>query len=329
MSKRASVIDVAKACGVSPSTVCRALNTHADIKEETRKRILAVCARMGYCRNAAARSLRLSGSGAVALLMPDQAHELFIEKALALKSTLGERGMPWRLWSHANADQAARFVEEIVGFRPLGLIASSGLSEKSIKLLKRNNIPVVCHDMDVPGLDCVALDRESAAFETVSHLLASGRRRILAMGLGRYPASDRATGYHRAHQAAGVEVDPALEWDADYQGRNLFEYGCEQVLLALRELRFDAVHAVDDAVAIGVIRALHDEKIAVPGDIAVTGFDGIMAAAYVVPSLTTAAQPKEEMARLAVDFLLNRISSPKTPRQFVRLNTVFQRRESA
>ncbi len=323
---RPSVIDVAKACGVSPSTVCRALNDHADINEKTRKKIMTACTRLGYSRNAAARSLRLSGSGAVALLTHDQTHELFIEKALALKNALGAAGLPWRLWTCAGDDDAEQVIDEIIGFRPLGFITTGGLPASTFKLLARNKIPVVCHDVDIAGVDCVALDRETAAFKTVSHLLKSGRRRVLALGLG--TLSDRVSGYRKAHAEGGVMIDQALDWNTPY-GHNLFEYGHQQTLQALEQVAFDAVYAVNDACAIGAIRALKEKGRNVPEDVAVAGFDDIMAAAFVTPSLTTAAQPKEEMARLAVEFLLARIRDPQTPRQFARLDAEIRRRESA
>lgn len=326
MPSRPSVTDIARACGVSPSTVSRALNEHADINERTRRKVMAACSRMGYCRNTAARSLRLSGSDVVALLMPDQTNELFIDKALALKDALDAAGLRWRLWSHSGGDGAERIVDEIVGFHPQGLIASGWLSARSLRMLSRSRTPLVCHDMSTELADCVALDREAAAFEMASHLLRSGRRRVLALGLG--CIGPRFDGYHRARREAGIPVDPALEWNVPF-GRDLFEYGHVQTFKALDAVRFDSIYAVNDASAIGSMRALSERGLAVPGDIAVAGFDGIMAGAYVTPSLTTTVQPKEEMARLAVEFLTNRVRSPKTPRQSVLLKAELAVRESA
>jgi DNA-binding LacI/PurR family transcriptional regulator len=142
----------------------------------------------------------------------------------------------------------------------------------------------------------------------VRHLVALGRRRIAFAG----GASDhwpefrlRYTGYAEALREAGLEVDPSLQVDAQSSEAAGYE-AAVRLLDAGRP--FDAVFAASDRIAIGVIGALRDRGLAVPEDVAVVGFDDIVAAAHFSPPLTTVQQDTERAGEMLVDNLLRIIS---------------------
>ncbi|MBN1673439.1 MAG: LacI family DNA-binding transcriptional regulator [Kiritimatiellae bacterium] len=320
-----SVTDIARMCDVSPSTVCRALNEKSDINRETRKRILAACARAGYAKNRGASNLRMGRSNTIACLAPDLANELFVEKLFFLKQEIGTAGYVPRLYSYRDRGEADALLREIVSSRPAGLVAHCRPDAAMKRMIRGNGIPAVFYDANVPGMDSIELDRRAGSYEAVRHMLGLGRRRIVLLGAA--AASERGTGYGRALRDAGLPLDAGLVVDAPF-GRDLFRYGYEQIARLWPGCRFDGLYAVNDASAIGAIRALAEAGAAVPRDVSVVGFDDIMLGPFVTPSLSTVHQPKEDMARLAVQFLLKRAADPGAKRQHVRLATRLVVRES-
>lgn len=325
-SKRPSVVDVARACGVSPSTVCRALNGAGDISAATRGRIAACCARLGYTRDAAASAMRGRRPPVVACLMPDLANEMYMDKLFHLKEQVRQAGFLWRFYGYADAAEGEGYFREILEARPVGLIFHFPLNPECRRRLRAAEVPAVTYDLELPGFDGVTLDREAGCREAVARLLARGCRRVLLLGSGL--DSERGRGYAAAHAAARVRVPPDLVVDRPF-GRDLFEYGWQETAAALRRTRFDAVFAVNDAAAAGALHALHAAKLRTPQDVAVAGFDDIMAAAHTIPPLTTVAQPKAEMAEQCVRLLLRRREHPAAARRVVRLATTLHVRDSA
>ena len=312
------VVDIARRCEVSPSTVCRALNGKSDINEETRRRVLTACDELGYARNSSARSLRLGCSTVVACLTADRHNELFIEKLYYLKQAIAEAGYTPRIYSYSDGEQALMFLREIVSTRPAGVITDMVPDGAMRPLLTANGVPVVLYDCSAPGLDSVCVDRECGCREAVAHMLALGRGRIVLLGASL--DSERGRGYSAAHRAAGLAVESGLVVDARF-GRNLFAYGYEQILALCGRVTFDGILAVNDASAIGALRALSERGLAVPESVLVVGFDGIMASAFTNPPLSTVLQPVGDMAGQTVHLLLRRIADADTAVQHVKLPT--------
>jgi len=321
-----SVIDVAKAAGVSPSTVCRALNGRGEINARTREKILAASKRLGYVRNAAASNLRLKRSDTVACVMPDGDNELHIDKLHLLKRRITDAGYRWALSTFRGGDERDALLDEIVAARPAGLVVRGKVAAEKLGVLRARGVPTVFYDDDVPGFDSVVLDRARGVEQAVRFLLDKGRRRVLLLGSGL--ANDRGRGYVAAHKAARVRVDRSLARDEPF-GRDLYAYGYEQTAAALAEVEFDAMVCVNDACAIGAMRALHEAGLGVPDRVSIVGFDNIMVSAYTTPALSTVAQPIDEMAQQAVSLLTARIAKPGVKRRRIELATAFLARESA
>jgi len=321
-----SVIDIARHCKVSPSTVCRALNARRDINAATRQRILTACDKLGYVKDTGASNLRLRCSQVIACLMPDQTNELFIEKLYFIKQAVLTAGYHWRLYSFQDQAEATVLLREILSARPRGLILGLSLDRGLRNLLRGTRVPAVCYDCRTPGVDAVTLDRQQGAYEAARHMLSKGRRRILLLGSA--PDSDRGRGYVKAITEAGLSVNHGLVVATPF-GKNLFEYGYTLVKALLGGTAFDGILAVNDACAIGAIRALKEAGRQVPRHVSVIGFDNIMVTPFTTPALTTISQPKEEMAARCVELLLRRLADPNAARRNVRLKTALCVRESA
>jgi DNA-binding LacI/PurR family transcriptional regulator len=171
--------------------------------------------------------------------------------------------------------------------------------------------PLVVWGAEVPGHSycTVGSDNRAGAVAAVTHLVETGRRRILFLGDPAIPEiGQRYAGYRSALKAAGLaaqhEVPAHLTAEAAY--RTVHD-------LARGSARFDAIFAASDVIAISAIRALTDAGRSVPGDAAVVGFDDIAMAAHANPPLTTVRQDLERGAKALVDLVFRRIAGEETP----------------
>ena len=182
-----------------------------------------------------------------------------------------------------------------------------------------------------PGpTDHVAIDNVAAAREVTAHLAASGRHRIAAIGTQRAASGAsarlRLAGYKAGLAASGLRFDqrlvaPAAAWhraDGAAAIRQLLESG----------VRPDAVFCFNDTLALGAMRALHEHGLRVPDDVAVAGFDDIEDGRFSVPTLTTVAPDKEEIAKLAVDLLARRLTGGDGPARRLTATWRLEIRES-
>jgi len=323
--KKYNVVEIAKACGVSPSTVCRALNGRSDINKATSEKVLSYCRVHGFSKNMSASSLRIRKSDSIACIMPDLANEMFIDKISCLKEEVLKSGYKWQIFNYGGKEEAQSVFNETAGSRPAGIISSFNPDFEAKTILKNNRIPAVFYDCDVDGFDSVRLDRGKGVLEAVSFMIEKGRRKIILLGSNL--ESERGRAYSKALLSKGLKTDPKLIVDAPF-GSDLFSYGHEQVAKFADNISFDGIMCVNDACAIGVMHALNKKGRGIPENVSVCGFDNIKVAQFTIPSLTTVFQPKEEMAKSAIGFLLKRISNYGAERQTVQLYTSLCIRES-
>lgn len=305
-----SVKLVAKECGISPSTVSRALNGKGDINFKTRKLVLDACAKLGYVRNDAASRLRGQDSKLIACVMSEAENELFVDKIHKLKQLARASGYEWLLSPFRSVEERSEVVRSLIAAGVAGIIVDGGCDEASLHLLQCNKVPAVVYDGESSQVDSVFLDRESGVFSAMEHLFSQGRKRVVLLGSS--DAGPRYRAYAGAHAKYGVNLSAEL-LISDAFGRNLYEYGYEQTLDLIATASFDAIVAVNDACAIGAIRALSEKQYDVPGRISVIGFDDIMVSPFATPPLTTVRQPVAEMASSTIELLLARIKHPDLP----------------
>ncbi|RMD84621.1 MAG: LacI family transcriptional regulator [Lentisphaerae bacterium] len=326
--KGPSVVDIARYCGVSPSTVSRALHGRGDIKAATRERILAACQELGYIPNRAATRLRGAASRTIAGVMPDNDNELFVDKLFHLRQAAVKAGWHWQLLTWHEISEVPELMMNAIGEGVRGLVVFNRVPATLRLFLQRHGCACVIYDGKDAFWPGVFLDREAGVCEAVEYLLTHGLRRILLLGADL--DSVRGRGYRRAHEKLGLAPDKALVRFTPF-GRDLYSYGYQEIRNVLADgLRFDGLCCVNDACAIGAIRALYEVGIRVPEDVRVVGFDDIRAGRYLVPSLSTVAQPVEEMARTAIDLLTGQLEGrqPSGSRREVTLQTRFIVRET-
>ena len=310
--------DVARLAGVSPKTVSNVVNDYVHVRPATRDRVKQAIDMLGYRPNLVARHLKSGRSGVIALALPELDSPYFAELAHHVVQAAAERG--WTVLvdeTGQTQDQALRARERsaVGGIREhlIDGVILNPLALDEADVARYGSVPLVLlgERLGSHSADHVAIDNSAAAAEATRHLLRAGRRRIAVVGSQPPPfghtARLRLRGYRDALAEAGLRFDPDLVVAAS-DWRLPAGRAAVAPLLALPEPP-DAVFALNDLLALGVLRGLADAGVRVPQDVAVVGFDDVEQSRYSVPALTTVAPDKEAIARSAVDRLAARLDA--------------------
>lgn len=328
---RPTIFDVARVAGVSPSTVSRVVNEHPHIRLDTRIRVQAAMAQLGYVAHTSARTLASGRSQAVGLLAHGLESSFFLAVIQGVDQAVASSGYDLMLCTtHDRREKEAEYVARLSHGMVDGLliILPRGLPDY-VEQLRAARFPFVLidHDDDLPGCDMVNAANRRGARDAIDHLLDLGHRRIgFITGTDNAGSThERLAGYREALEVAQVAFDPTLVVRGDFLEPRGFE--ATQELLALPDPP-TAIFASADAAAFGVLRAARERGIRVPRDLSVVGFDDIPEAMYVDPRLTTVRQPLWEMGRAAVGRLMDMIREPDAPAQRIVLDTELRVRGS-
>ena len=311
---RASLKDVARLAGVSPKTVSNVIHGYAHITDATRSRVQRALDELNYRPNLSARHLRAGRSGVIALAVPELGIPYFAELADSVIRAAGAHG--WTVLIDQTDGLAEREQLVTAGIRDQlidGLILSPLAMGREELRRRTDDTPLVLlgeRIHDGPA-DHVAIDNVAAAATATAHLTGLGRRRIAAIGdqgdVGPGTAALRLEGFARALRHAGLAPDPRLVMPAaSYHRRD----GAEAMARLLDlEAPPDAVFCFNDLMAFGAMRAILSRGLRIPGDVAVVGFDDLEEGRFSTPTLTTIRPDKEQIARLAVSLLHQRLGS--------------------
>jgi LacI family transcriptional regulator len=313
-----TVLDVAKLAGVAPITVSRVINRSGYFSEETRKRVEAAAAELGYIQNSVARSLRSSRTNTIALIVSDITNPFFTSLARGVEDTASDAG--YNVF-FCNTDELTEEEEkytqvllqkQVDGF----LLVPAHSSPHSIQMIQKHNIPLVIIDRWVPAVevDAVRCDSEGGSYQLIRLLLSLGHRNI-AMISGPKDVStsiDRVNGYHRALEEAGLPLNESYLQYGEYDQSSGYEL--TKRILAM-DPRPTAIFGANNFIAIGILKALNDAGIKVPDDISIVGFDDLPEPLVVSPFLTVASQPSYEMGCRATRLLLERLANKEKSEQ--------------
>ena len=302
--------DVAARAGVSVKTVSNVINDYPHITAQTRAKVEAAIAALDYRPNVSARSLRKGRSDFIALAIPEMASPYFAELGAAISRAAKRRGITVLIDQTEGEAAAEKLVLDGMRGQLIDGIIFSPITTVPAKLtVAYTGKPLVLLGERPAGgqFDRVAVDSVKASYDATTHLIALGRRRIAAIGVGgTSTGAVRRKGYRKALKAAGLPLDRALELAGTGYHRPDGAASMRE-LLALPEPP-DAVFCFNDLLALGALRTLADAGLKVPGDVAVVGFDDIDDGRYHAPSLTTISPDKEWLADNAVSLLLERIA---------------------
>ncbi|MDE2950234.1 MAG: LacI family DNA-binding transcriptional regulator [Chloroflexota bacterium] len=310
-----TINDLSNALGLSRSTVSKALNGRSDVSPATRERVLRAVDELGYQPSAAARNLRRQRTEKLGLVVnyPFQRVADFLAELIPGIAAVAEDAEYNLILYTSMAGSAERIkslcrsreVDGIIVAWPPGSRETVALSQ----LMTDERMPHVFLPRRVAnaGISFVAADHVQGARALTQHLISLGHRRI---GFERLPEvyetdSDRHAGYAAALGDAGIAYDPSLviaakSTDPDYHTRSFGTFLSHPAPPT-------AILFFTDPMAINALSLAKEQKIRIPQDLSIAGYDGILASGVTEPALTTVGQAVSDMGRLAVESLLQLI----------------------
>lgn len=328
-----SIIDVAAAAGVSPTTVSHALSGKRAVAEATRLRILQAIEDLDYRPNFAAKSLRSRKSFSVALIVSDIANPYYPSLARAVHDRLDPEGYV-TLICNTNGEAATeeRFLQDMVARGVDGIIMTvTALGSARIRELVGPDMPLIGGGVDASDLggDQVASDDADGILQALSHLAGRGISDIafLSGPASELPSIVRLRAFRSACAQLGIPVRE--EWIEHVPFSRDGGLAGGAVLLASSDSRPEAIMCANDLIAIGAIEAARRIGITVPEEVSIIGFDDIELASLVSPQLTTIENPAVTTGRVCADAVLRRIDDPAAPPRRIGIPTRLIIRETA
>lgn len=313
--RRITSYDVARAAGVSQTTVSLVLNqvAQASISDETRQRVVAIAEQMGYVPDASARALVRGRTQIIGVVVTTLDDPFIGSLVQTIESAALDHGYAVVLASSNDIPEREIAAAKMLQSRRVDgvIVASSRIGALYKGQLERPRVPVVLiNNLAEPSDELVfsvGVDNKNGAKVATAHLIQKGHRRIayVASPPDRNDNRERMAGYRQALAEAGIGYAPSLvvQGTADTAGGQR----ALPLLLSLADPP-SAILCYNDLTAIGVIDSARRAGLVLPQDLAIVGFDDIPFAQFCYPPLTTVAQPIAELGRRAIELMLALLS---------------------
>lgn len=319
-----SLKDIAKECGVSPSSVSKALNGHKDISEVQRKRIIAMADAMGYMPNVAARSLKTNRTYNLGVLFTDKTqsgltHEYFSNILESFKVEAEKHGYVITFISPSIGGKRIGYYEHCKyrGYDGV-MIASVDFKSTEVIQLIEGNIPVVTIDHLFNDRMAILSDNVDGMNQLVQYIYKCGHKKIAFIhGEDTSVTQKRLASFYKTCEELGLHIPDAYVLEALYHDPKTTSIRTKE-LLSLNEPPTCIIFP-DDFSSIGGMSMIKDSGLRIPEDISVVGYDGIYLSGVLEPALTTLKQNTRELGSMAAIKLIELIEHPKTaiPSQIV------------
>lgn len=308
-----TIKDIAKHLSISVATVSRALRDLPDIHPDTKKLVLDLAKEWDYQPNQLATSLVKSATRTIGVIVPNLGYHFFSTAINGIEEEVHRAGYSLLLTqSRESYEREITSLGDLARGQVDGFIVSVSRETSDyehFRRLQRKGIPLVFFDRDVSDIEVskVVIDNQKAAKEAVGHLIEQGCKRIAILAGPSHLSltHQRLLGYKEALIEHGyAPIDESLIVHGDYSHDNAVALTNQLMSLAHPP---DGIFAVSDRLAIGATVALKRRGVSIPQDVALIGFNDEPTAALVTPTLSSVAQPIEEIGRTAARLLLNQI----------------------
>lgn len=317
--RRPTINDIARLAGVSKKTVSRVINASPFVRADTRERIEAVIAELGYAPDPQARGLAYGRAFLIGLVYDNPNPQYVVNMQLGLLD--GMRGSGFELVVHPCDRNSPTFLDDLRAFierqRLFGVVLTPSVSEdeRAAKLMSDIGcayVRVASVSLDTPEHMIETRDRLGGR-EAARHLADLGHTRIAFIsGPPTFRSSyERRSGFEEALNERGLTLPKAYVAEGGYTFESGIERGRELLQLAQPPT---AIFAANDEMAAGVLQAARQLGLAIPEDLSVVGFDDFQIASRIWPALTTIRTPTREIGRLAVERLLGREDDDRDPK---------------
>lgn len=314
--KTLTIKDIAKLSGVSITTVSRVLNNHPDVSQETRQNVMEVVNLYHYTPNTNAKNLKQQISNIVSLIVRGRQSSFLTDIAERIIEAGRQRGQKFLLdFIDESGDELETARQHMAERKVKGIIfLGSNIAGRAEEIA---NLPLSCvfatvdtSSLHLPGVSSISINNRESARMAIDFLLQNGHQRIAIFG-GRREVDDgigqRYQGAIQSFEALGHSYDESLYVQCSFQMEKAYQTAME---FLSKQAGFTAVFAMSDIIAMAVVRALYDNGLRVPEDVSVIGFDGTILAKYMLPRLTTIAQPADQIAEGSVALILRLLENP-------------------
>lgn len=314
-----TIYDIAKKANVSPMTVSRVINNSGRISEATRQKVEKVIKELNYIPNSAARSLISKESKILSLLITDITNPFFTKVARGAEDKARQLGYRLLLSnSDESLEKEAEYVTMLISTGVDGVLfapASDG-SKKHLRTLIKHRIPFVLIDRSIDDIesDIVLGNSREGTRLLLQHLIEQGHRSIALINgpADVSTARERQQAYEETLKLADLPVNPHLMVESRYKQDDA-QSAVKKLLQLPYEERPTAIFAANNFIAVSAIKALREQGVHVPEDMAVVCFDDLEPASSLNPFLTVAAQPAYSFGSIGTQLLIERIEGTAPP----------------
>lgn len=313
MKIKITISDIARELGIAPATVSRALSDHPEISASTKKKVRAVAERLDFRPNKMASSLRSGKTKIIGVLIPTAEHIFFGSVIHGISNLASKHDYDVLIYqSNESEEFEKKGIDTFISARVDGILVSISKNTNNFshfQSVKDKNIPIAFFDRNTDELDIssVCIDDYSGAYMATESLIKSGYQRIAHIsGPQRIKAfAERVRGYKAAVQKHDMPMEDDLIYDGDISidaGRKGTHY-----FLNIKN-KPDAIFAVEDFTALGVLKALKEKGIKVPNEFGVFGFCNDLFGEHITPSLSTVDQKTNQIGEEAFHLIFELIS---------------------
>ena len=322
-SSQVTIKDLAKALGISPSTVSRALNNHPDISPETKKEVNDLAKKLNYEPNVVAQNLRSQKTNTIGVIIPEIVHFFFSTVISGIEEVAYKAGYTVMFCQTSESyEREIKDTKALLNQRIDGLIVSFSKETQDFEHFKEvaRKIPLVLFDRETEELDVskvVVDDYEGAALAT-QHLINQKSQRIahLAGPDNLTIGAERKRGYEDTLRKNNMKVNPEYILPC-FRGTLDEGFHAMQRLLELPNPP-DGVFCTNDTAAYGAMKAIKEAGLEIPKDIAIVGFSNWQFSSLIEPQLSTVSQPGVDMGRAAAKRLISELKDEELRNKPVR-----------
>lgn len=319
----ATIYEVSKLAGVSLATVSRVMNNNARVSDKTKQKVLDAMQTLGYRPNATARSLASSRSDSVGILVSELHGPFFGQMMSGIEAELRAAGKHVIFTTgHSEEDKEKDGIEFLIGRNCDAIIAHvEAISDEYIVEMNKGKTPIYLMSRYVEELGdkCISLDNELGGYLATKNIIDAGHKDIAYIAGPQFKAdaSDRLLGHKRALAEQGIEFNEDLFFIGDFK-----ETGGSQGLkhFIKKKYKFSALVCANDEMASGAMKYAREHGYSLPEELSVIGFDNVIFANYLYPTLTTVDNPVNEMGHMAAKMVLKDVYQQKK----LTINHVFE-----
>lgn len=328
-----TIKDVAKMAGVSISTVSRVINNSKPVSSDITDQVLKVIKETGYVPNPIARSLVTKRSNIIGVIVPDIS-SLYVGDLLNGIEEIS-RMYEYDVFlcnTYAESEKELKYIKLLMSKSVAGIVfVSEKLEEPQMKLIEESQIPSVYISKNAKDFDVysIGIDHYQASYDITKYLIDKGKEKIAFLRASiedNLEDSERYKGYKKALENSNIALDKSLV----LQGDSTDESGYRLVDMLIKNKNLpEAIFASSDELAIGALNALLDNKISVPNDVSVVGYDDTRIASMIRPTLTTIKQPIYDMGAVAARIIVKLVNHQEVEEKYIILPHTLVERQSS